>query len=134
MTMVSGITVSGVAIRLGELAVPELLHEAAERGAALLEDRVRERLSGGPGGAHEAPWLQTGGLRDSIGSVVAADGDGVRAMVGSSDPAAVPQELGTLHMAARPFLAPVGAELGGAVADAVRAVVAAELRRGLGGG
>lgn len=128
------ITVSMLAARLEGVAVAELLHEAAEQAAATLLDGVRTRLSGGPGGAHEAPWLQTGGLRDSVGSVVAVEGDGVRAVVGSSTPAALAQELGTVHAPARPFLAPVGAELGGAVADGVRATVAAGLRRSIGGG
>ena len=40
------------------------------------------------------------------------DGDEDGAVVGSSDPAAVAQELGTVHVPARPFLTPVGAELG----------------------
>jgi len=40
-------------------------------------------------------------LRDSIGVVVAGDGDGMRAVVGSSDPAAAAQELGTVHAVAR---------------------------------
>ena len=46
----------------------------------------------------------------------AAEADGLQAVVGSSDPAAVPQELGTAHMPARPFLAPVAAGMGEEVA------------------
>jgi len=42
----------------------------------------------------------------------AAEADGLQAVVGSSDPAAVPQELGTAHMPPRPFLAPMGAGMG----------------------
>jgi len=49
-------------------------------------------------------------------------------VMGSSDPAAVPQELGTAHMPARPFLAPVAAAMGEEVARAVGARVAAALR------
>ncbi len=48
--------------------------------------------------------------------------------MGSSDPAAVPQEMATAHMPARPFLAPVAAEMGEEVARAVGARVAAALR------
>ena len=51
-----------------------------------------------------------------------------KAVVGSSDPAAVPQELGTAHMPARPFLAPVAAAMGEEVARTVGAAVAAALR------
>jgi len=65
-------------------------------------------------------------LRDSIGVVVAGDGDGMRAVVGSSDPAAAAQELGTVHA-----VAPVAAEMGEAVArameDEVRAGFGAKL-------
>jgi len=53
-----------------------------------------------------------------------AQADGLQAVAGSSDPAAVPQELGTAHMPARPFLAPV-AEMGEEVARAVGAAMVA---------
>ena len=102
MTRVT-VTLSGMAALLDRLRVGDALREAAERGGALLADGVRARLSGTPGGAHDAPWLRSGGLRESVGVVVAAEGDVVRAVVGSSDPAAVAQELGTVHVPARPF-------------------------------
>lgn len=73
---------------------------------------------------HDEPWLQSGALRNSVG----AQADGLQAVVGSSDPAAVPQEMGTAHMPARPFLAPVAAGMGEEVARAVGAAVAAALR------
>ncbi len=93
----------------------------AQRMAA----RVREGLSEQPGAAgHDEPWLQSGALRDSV----SAQADGLQAVVGSSDPAAVPQEMGTAHMPARPFLAPVVAGMGKDVARAVGAAVAAALR------
>jgi len=63
-------------------------------------------------------------LRDSVG----AQADGLQAVVGSSDPAAVPQEMGTAKMPARPFLAPVAADMGEEVARAIGARVAAALR------
>ena len=82
------------------------LAEQAERVAA----RVRDGLSEPPGAAgHDEPWLQSGALRDSVG----AQADGLQAAVGSSDPAAVPQEMGTAHMPPRLFLAPVAAGGGG---------------------
>ena len=122
------ITLSGLALRLGQAAGGELLRGAAQQAAEALAEGVRSRLSGGPGGAHEAPWLQTGALRDSVGAVV--EGDGLRAVVGSSSRAAVPQELGTVHMPARPFLAPVAAEMGQGLAEGVRDAVAQRLRAG----
>ena len=93
----------------------------AQRMAA----RVREGLSAPPGGAgHDEPWLRSGALRDSV----EAQANGLQAVVGSSDPAAVPQELGTAHMPARPFLAPAAAAMGEEVARAVGDAVAAALR------
>jgi len=110
---------TGAAAWLERVADADFLRVAAERGAEMLADGVRARLSGEVGGGHAAPWLRTGALRDSIGVVVAGDGDGMRAVVGSSDPAAAAQELGTVHAVARPFLAPVAAEMGEAVARAM---------------
>lgn len=123
------IDLAGLAARLERGIGEDALRRAAERGAGMLADGVRTRLSGGPGGTHEAPWVESGALRDSVGVAVEADGDGARAAVGSSDPAAVPQELGTARMVARPFLAPVAGEMGEEVARAVGRVVMA----GLGG-
>ena len=57
-----------------------------------------------------------------------AEADGLQAVVGSSDPAAVPQEMGTAHMPARPFLAPVAAEMGEDVARGVAEAVVASLK------
>ncbi len=94
----------------------------------MLAEGVRARLSVEPGGGHDAPWLESGALRNSIGVAVEGDADGARATVGSSDPAAVPQEMGTVHMRARPFLGPTAGEMGEEVARVVGAVVAAGLR------
>ena len=125
------ITLSGLAARLGQVAMGDLLRTAAQEAAETLAEGVRERLSAPPGGAHDAPWLQSGRLRDSIG-VVVAEGDEVWAAIGSNNPAAAPQELGTVHMPARPFLAPVAAEKGGLVAEGVRDVVARGFGQALG--
>ena len=54
----------------------------------------------------------------------------MQAAVGSSDPAAVPQEMGTAHTPARPFLAPVAAGTGEEVARGVAEAVVAALKGG----
>ncbi len=53
---------------------------------------------------------------------------GCRRVVGSSDPAAAPEEMGTIKMPPRPFLAPVAAGMGEEVAQSVGAAVAAALQ------
>lgn len=55
----------------------------------------------------------------------AAEADGLQAVVGSSGPAAVPQELGMVRMPPRPLLVPVAAGMGEEVARAVGAATAA---------
>lgn len=95
--------------RLERLRPEEVMAKALAEQAARMAARVRDGLSEPSGAAgHDEPWLQSGALRDSVG----AQADGLQAVVGSSDPAAVPQELGTAHMPARPFLAPVAAGMG----------------------
>lgn len=111
---------------LGRVDLARVKAEALERGAARMAEAVREALSHSPGGAHDVPWLGSGALRDSIGQESNADG----AVVGSTSSVAVYQELGTRHDPPRPFLAPVGAALGAAVAQEVGAAVAAALGGG----
>ena len=111
--------------RLERLRPEEVMARALAEQAARMAARVREGLSEPPGAAgHDEPWLRSGALRDSVG----AEADGLQAVVGSSDPAAVPQELGTARMPTRPFLVPVAAGMGEEVARAVGAAVAAALR------
>ena len=111
--------------RLERLRPEEVMARALAEQAQRLAARVRDGLSDAPGTAgHDEPWLQSGALRDSVG----AQADGLQAVVGSSDPAAVPQELGTAHMPARPFLAPVAAGMGEEVARAVGVAMVAALR------
>lgn len=111
--------------RLERLHPEEVMARALAEQAARMAARVRDGLSEPSGAAgRDEPWLQGGALRGSVG----AQADGLRAVVGSSDPAAVPQELGTAHMPARPFLAPVAAAMGEEVARAVGAAAAAALR------
>ena len=111
--------------RLEALRVDTVMAAALARGAEGMAEEVRAGLGEAPGGsAHERPWVQSGALRDSIGVV----SEGLVAVVGSSDKAAVPQEIGTRVVPARPFLAPVGAALGEGVANGVGAAVAAAIR------
>jgi len=111
--------------RLERLRPEEVMARALAEQAERMAASVRDGLSEPPDAAgHDEPWLRSGALRDSVG----AQADGLQAAVGSSDPAAVPQELGTAHMPARPFLAPVAAGMGEEVARAVGARVAAALR------
>ncbi len=92
--------------------------------AERLVQAVRTELSRPPGADHAVPWLRTGALRDSIDSVVQP----AEAEIGSSDPVAVFQELGTRAIPPRPFLAPVAAAEGGNVARSVAQAVVAALR------
>ena len=90
-----------------------------------IAEAVREGLGEAAGeGAHERPWVQSGALRDSVGVAV----EGLEAVIGSSDPAALPQEIGTRVVPPRPFLAPVMAERGAVVAERVGAAVAAAIQ------
>lgn len=106
--------------RLQEAMTRALAEQCDQLAAA-----VREVLSEPAGsGEHGSPWVRTGALRDSI----AASVDGLEAVVGSNDPAAAPQEMGTSKMAPRPFLAPLAAGMGEAIARAVGDAVASALR------
>ena len=111
--------------RLERLRVDEVMAQELARQAERVAEAVREGLSGAPGaGEHDRPWVRSGALRASVG----AQSDGLQAVVGSSDPAAAPQEMGTSRMEARPFLAPVAAGMGEEVARAIGAQVAEALR------
>ena len=96
------------------------------RQAEALAGAVREALGTPPGGDHGRPWVQTGALQGSIGYGVA----GLQAAVGSSDPAAGPQELGTVRLPPRPFLSPAATAAAPEIATAVGMAVAARLRPG----
>ena len=111
--------------RLERLRPEEVMAQALAEQAQRMAARVQDGLSEPPGAAgHDELWLRNGALRDSVG----AQADGLQAAVGSSDPAAVPQELGTARMPARPFLAPVAAGMGKGVARVIGAAMAAALR------
>jgi phage gpG-like protein len=99
------------------------LRSEAER----LAEAVRESLSHPPGSDHATPWLRSGALRSSI----AAEATSEQAIIGSTDPVAVYQELGTHTVPPRPFLAPAGAAGGEDVAREVGEAVASAIRGAL---
>jgi HK97 gp10 family phage protein len=103
-----------LAARFARADLARAMGAALEGEAAQLADAVRARLSEPAGGAHDAPWLHTGELRDSIGH----QADGLEAAVGSTSDVALYQELGTARLPPRPFLAPAAAENGEAIAQA----------------
>lgn len=121
--------ISGLAeaiARLRDADPPGVMAAALEGQAALMARAVQDGLGNSPGGGHDRPWLETGALRASIGH----QANGLQAVIGSSDPAAAPQEMGTMHLPPRPFLAPVAAAMGEGVAETVRAAVAERLADG----
>ena len=111
---------------LGSLPISETLTTALEAAAARLANSIRDELNNPPGGPHGMPWLHTGTLSDSIAHSV----DGLDAMVGSNDPAAAPQELGTATTQPRPFLAPTAEALGEEIARDIGAALAGIISRG----
>lgn len=111
--------------RLERLRLEEVMAQALAEQADRMAKAVRDGLSEPSGSAgHDEPWLRSGALRDSVG----AEADGLQAAVGSSDPAAVPQEIGTAHMPPRPFLAPTGAGMGEEVARGIAEAVVTVLK------
>lgn len=127
------IAVTGLAEVLARLRAADpagAMASALDGQAAALASGVRDALGTPPGGAHGQPWRQTGALQASIGHAAA----GLQAAVGSSDPAAAPQELGTVHVPPRPFLAPVAAAGGAGVAEIIGTRVCDDLAPGEGTG
>lgn len=111
--------------RLEQARIAETMARALAAEAELLAETVRQSLSEPPGtGDHDQPWARTGALRDSI----AAQAEGLEAVVGSSDPAAAPQEMGTSRIPPRPFLAPAASAHGAEIAERIGGAVAAALR------
>ena len=106
--------------RLARIDFATIQHVALEAAASQLEAAVKQELSHLPGADHATPWLRTGELRDSIAHIA----DEQSACVGSDDPAAVYQELGTRSDPPRPFLAPAAAAAAEDIAHAVAAAVA----------
>ncbi len=122
------LTIKGLAeirARLDQVRPAEIMATALSEQAERLADTVREALSEPQGaGDHEKPWVRTGALRDSI----AVSANGLEAAVGSNDPAAAPQEMGTSRIPPRPFLAPAATANAEAIAKAVAEPVVDALR------
>lgn len=115
------------AAALAATPIAETLAAAVEAAAIRLVGAVRAELATPPGGSHDMPWRKTGALQDSI----LHTGEGLTAQVGSDDPAAAPQELGTARTPPRPFLAPAAASLTEPIAHDIAAALTAALARAL---
>ena len=116
--------IGDIAHNLARLDLAQTRAAALAAGAETIASAVRDALSHPPGAAHAFPWRETGTLAGSI--EVAAAGD--TAIVGSTDAAAGYQEFGTATVPPRPFLAPIAAEQGDAVAATIGAAVADAIR------
>jgi phage gpG-like protein len=103
----TSMTPGQAAAALAAIPIAETLATAVAAQSARLAEAVRANLATPPGGPHDQPWRQTGALQSGI----AATADGLTAHIGSNDPAAAPQELGTATIPPRPFLAPSAASL-----------------------
>ena len=111
--------------RLAQLRPDEIMASALADQAQRLAEAVRANLSEPEGaGSHDTPWVRTGALHDSI----SATANGLEAAIGSNDPAAAPQEMGTSRIPPRPFLAPAAAAAGEGIARAIGQNVANALR------
>ncbi len=120
-------TLGEIAAALANLPIAETLSSTLEAAAAQLADAVRTELATPPGGPHDAPWRRTGALQASIGYAT----DGLTAQIGSNDPAAAPQEHGTVTALPRPFLSPVATALAGPIAHDIATTLTTLLRRAL---
>jgi phage gpG-like protein len=112
---------------LADIPVAETLNDSLITAAARLADAVRAELAAPPGGSHGTPWRQTGTLEASITHTI----DGLTATIGSNDPAAAPQELGTATTVPRPFLGPAATALAEPLAHDIAAALTAVLARAL---
>ena len=109
------------------LPLTETLTDSLAIQATRLADVVRANLASPTGGLHDQPWRQTGSLQVSI----ATSTNGLEAQIGSNDPAAAPQELGTATNMPRPFLAPAAASLGESITRTIGQALADLIARRL---
>lgn len=86
--------------RLARLDIAGAQQAALENAAQVLQEAVQDSLSTSPGEDHTTPWRRTGSLQAAIGR----RSDATSAAIGSDDPVAVDQELGTRNIPPRPFL------------------------------
>lgn len=110
--------------RLARLDINPVQQAALETVARKMQEAIQETLSVPPGSDHEAPWLRTGTLQESIGH----QSDNSAAVIGSNNPVAVDQELGTDNIPPRPFLSPTAAALAPGIALEVGGSIAAAIR------
>jgi phage gpG-like protein len=122
--MISVRGLKSLADALAQLDLAATQREALERAVTQVEAAVKDSLSHVPGDDHSTPWIRTGGLRDSISHTVDESG----ALIGSNDPIAVYQELGTRTIPPRSFLASSAAGESDEVADSIGAAVVDSLR------
>lgn len=118
-----------ITARLAGLDLEQTKHDALGAAAAALEAQVEHALSSAPGDQHSAPWCRSGKLRASLETWVAAN----EAVVASTDPVAVDQELGTRRIPPRPFMSPAAREAAPQIAQAIGSTVEAALRHALTG-
>lgn len=105
--------------KLDRIDISQSRRQALGQAAARIEAAVKRSLSHRVGEDHTAPWLRTGELRASIESETDED----TAIIGSTTPVAIYQELGTRSIPPRPFLAPVAAaEAEGVIHDVAHAI------------
>ena len=109
--------------RLARMDIQDAARQGLEEAAKQLEASVRETLSRRPGEDHSAPWLRTGSLHDSISTQV----DEATASIGSADPVAVDQELGTRTIPPRPFLGSTAASEAARTVETFAAVLLSKL-------
>ena len=112
---------------LARIDISAAQREGTGNAASQIEIAVKESLCHPPGSDHSTPWLRSGALRNSI----AHSADEAGAAIGSSDPVAVYQELGTRTVSPRPFLAPAAATQAEESAQAVATTVVDAIRGAL---
>jgi phage gpG-like protein len=115
--------------RLARMDMAGSQKAALEDAARGVQSAVQESLSNPPGSDHMTPWRRTGALLSSIDF----RSDDTGAAIGSDDPVAIDQELGTSRIPPRPFLYPVASENGEIVAKQVAGSIAAVIRNATNG-
>ncbi len=110
--------------RLARLDMTQTQQAALDQAARMLQETIQNSLSTAPGGDHTTPWRRTGALQSSIGY----RSDATSAVIGSDDPVAVDQELGTRNIPPRPFLSTAAAARAEEIANQVARSVASAIR------
>lgn len=123
MSIVRGL--AEAVLRMGRIDIRQARYEMMEKAAARIEAAVKLSLALQPGEDHTAPWLRTGQLYASVSRQMTQNA----AIIGSTDPVAVYQELGTQAIPPRPFLAAAAA----AEAEGVTQDIAGSIRTAIEG-